>query len=134
MLQVQRPGGDALNRLLRWSNRVCADHGLAQLYLAPPREAAVTRSKSRTSGDSRPVAQGLEVDCSDKFHFSIAWTLQQPDNAEVLQHDSSVEDALENAATLSVEFESVKVKIGNTVTSLPLDDGNLRPDRKGFLG
>ena len=58
------------------------------------------------------------------FHFSIAWTLEKPlvDDPAVLDTQNESKSTLDKVKALQVHFNNVKVKLGNVVESIDLDD------------
>jgi len=70
-------------------------------------------------------------DHSDFFHFSIGWMLGEPEES---QKDFGIMDKklLDEISSISVSFNSVKVKIGNTISSISLRKDGKR--KRGVLG
>ena len=58
-------------------------------------------------------------DRSSAFHFSIAWTLEPPDD-DLLKVTEAASNQMHEAHKISVKVEDVKAKIGNVITSIPL--------------
>lgn len=58
-------------------------------------------------------------DFSGCFHVSLAWTLSEPSSKDREQITGIDLHALRE---LQIEFDSLKAKIGNNVTSIPLDN------------
>ncbi|RJE23328.1 hypothetical protein PHISCL_04314 [Aspergillus sclerotialis] len=114
VLRVQTPKYDCLNRLLRISNRTLA------LFDQPPLYESPTSIESKVPGrkhyaDERPVE-----DCSHCFHISLAWTLTQPSSAAKARV-ANID--LRRLRDFTVHFNTVKAKIGNNVSSIPLSMG-----------
>ena len=64
-----------------------------------------------------------------KFHLSIAWSLQRPPESGVTNAGKSFGDSTDLPSAvrnLSVGFSEVKVRIGQDVTSLSLDQKRRR--------
>ncbi|KAJ5256665.1 hypothetical protein N7478_012769 [Penicillium angulare] len=99
VLHVQRPKDNTLNALLGLSNRALARVGQPPLYAS-------------SVGDSTH-----QQDYSANFHISIAWMLTEP-RIEDTQHLTTID--LDPLQDLCVQFDCLKVKIGNNVTSIPL--------------
>ena len=118
-LGTARPDGDELNTLLHASNEACHAMKQPKLYVSPRNQKDRQEEKSkkrRTKAASMDTvsASGVTEDCSDFFHASLAWSLeaQALSNGEESMVPSETESLL-------VGFDCVKVKIGNTITSLP---------------
>ncbi|RMJ24089.1 hypothetical protein PHISP_05047 [Aspergillus sp. HF37] len=113
VLRVKKPRNDELNRLLAISNRSLA------LFDQPPLYRSSTGA----------TAKGSDGDCSHCFHISLAWTLSEPSQAakeRIAQID------LRKLREFSILFSSVKAKIGNNVSNIPLSVGI--PDEKTIGG
>lgn len=109
-LKLERPSGDELNRLLDICNQLVASHGLPQLY---------TRSNSSSP---KPTS-------SDRFHFSLAWTVQGPiDPTKTVERVNLQGDAARSALGLRPTFQAVKIKVGNAVTSVALDARSIKTE------
>lgn len=145
VLNVRRPEGDSLNRLLRLSNRTLSLYGQPPLYetstlAATPRRSSTSKigATATASGKAlsrehqrRRAAQDTEElkDYSDCFHVSIAWSLSEP---STFAQEAISKIDLWKLKELKVRFDCVKAKIGNNVTSIPLLDKYL--DDRGFVG
>lgn len=132
-LSVQRLENDELNRLLGASNAACIAMEQPTLY-AKSKLVVLEEHKSkkrRRSSLSRTESEAeIEVsDRSDFFHVSLAWSL------ETQELDCGRETVMPGELeSLAAKFDCVKVKIGNTVTSLPLISTKLGQSGKGLLG
>ena len=138
-LRLKRPDDNGLNRLLAVTNSVASDFGLETLYADEGSEQDQWTGKetrvSRTSGvrkefkngKQRPLAGPVPADCTSKFHFSIAWQLEEHDGKS-----SESPDIIESANRLGISCDCLKVKIGNVVHDLPLPQ--LRPSQQGLGG
>lgn len=107
VLHVARPQHNELNNLLHLSNRALASFDQPPLYTP--------------SRDSRPRASNgrdrQQLDYSDCFHISIAWSLAPPAEEDVRRVQAI---DLKEVNGLEVRFDSVKAKIGNHVESISL--------------
>lgn len=113
VLRLSKPEGDQLNVLLHACNTSAREFELTQLYDVPA-EVHVSTDK----GEVFDIP-----DNSSAFHISIAWTLQRPTEDAARQLSSTVVDRCRG---LEIKFESLKLKIGNTVLNILLhksDDG-----------
>ncbi|KNG82277.1 hypothetical protein ANOM_010105 [Aspergillus nomiae NRRL 13137] len=113
VLRVKTPENDALNRLLKLSNRSLALFSQPSLYEASP------HILNADADSSTPMQwqQGDSTDYSHCFHISLAWSLTEPSPDE---RDEIAKIELRGLRELSVCFDCVKVKIGNNITSMPL--------------
>jgi hypothetical protein len=113
-----------LNKLLTACNDAVQQYGQPPLYaqqkavsLGPHRDIDVKRARSTPM----PESSTKTTDVSDAFHISIAWTVAHP--SPLLQEAVSSYATSPSFRTLqhhTVNVQSVKAKIGNVVTSLPL--------------
>lgn len=110
--KLNRPQEDALNKLLVTTNDVVSAFGQPVLYQTPSRANINASKRSRT--DSLRAA--FQKDFSQFFHISIAWSVTNPKSQDIL----AVKDFTPQAHGLDVHFDSVKVKIGNSISSIPL--------------
>lgn len=126
VLRISRPEGDGLNRLSRVCNEVVREFGGPLLYgeVGVAEEQSVNlRSRPRKSRKDAATARedaanaGLP-DRSDCFHFSIAWTLQDPRRGG--SDENMVELTELTSKDMEISFDVVKVKIGNVVHVIPL--------------
>lgn len=126
VLGVARPVHDELNRLLEACNKACAQRGHSELYVEHGQ-----RSKRRR------VSRDTSVNGSDHtaaFHFSIAWNLEGLSfDIEQLSSSEKVTTVMEeHIKPMRVRFDSIKLKIGNVVTSIPL--GSKAGESASILG
>lgn len=114
VLGIVRPAHNELNQLLEACNKACSAYGHPQLY-ATQRQSAKRR---RISHD----ASVTESDHSDAFHFSIAWNLDGStlDFEQLKSSDKVISMMEQDIKPIHVHFDSIKLKIGNVVTSIPL--------------
>lgn len=92
VLGVATPVNDELNMLLHVCNRCAMDFKLPMLY---------------AGGEAAPQ------ESSDAFHISIAWQLTEPSNTQTLVD-------VDVGKLGSLQFEMVKLKMGNVVKDIPL--------------
>ncbi|KAJ5555384.1 hypothetical protein N7535_007819 [Penicillium sp. DV-2018c] len=114
VLGVQKPRHDELNRLLKLANHALARFGQPPLYAAPAPLMQGQESSAALPG--RGGSPHME-DFSECFHISLAWSLSGPSVKERERIDAINLQALRET---EVAFDSVKAKIGNIVTSIPL--------------
>ncbi|KAI4730010.1 hypothetical protein E4T49_02248 [Aureobasidium sp. EXF-10728] len=99
-----------LNQLLQASNKAAHQYNQPQLYTKLKRQAG-TR------------------DFSPYFHISIGWSLPSPDRNmedDNLKLQPAVDSILkELCENMTVSFDAVKIRIGQTVTALPI--GSTQP-------
>jgi len=100
VLGVDKPDGDELNALLKACNTTVKLYGLRGLYI-------------KARGEQ-------EEDYTSFFHFSIAWSLTSPSSFDGLLIEDKDVPGLKNVTETRVKLDTVKVKIGDTVTSLGL--------------
>jgi len=128
---IRKPSGDELNKILHCCNSHCRQFELPTLY------AASEASRSGKTASAAPIRRRESTqiqkpdDLSDFFHFSIGWMLEEPEES---QKDFGTIDKklLDEISSIKVCFDSVKVKIGNTISSISLHkDAKRKP---GILG
>ncbi|PGH33432.1 hypothetical protein GX50_03739 [[Emmonsia] crescens] len=130
VLRIIKPMNNELNRLLALSNQSLAAFQQPPLYKNPP--PTTTHAKKRDTEKfrtQRSTTSAAVADYSDYFHISIAWSLTEP-SQEDKQRVASVE--LGKVKEIEVPFNSVKLKIGNSVHNLELPIRVL--DEGGFCG
>jgi len=128
---IRKPSGDELNKILQCCNSHCRELDLPTLY-APVESARTGKTASAAPIRRREPTQIQEQDDhSDFFHFSIGWMLEEPEES---QKDFSATDKrlLDEISSIKVCFDSVKVKIGNTISSISLHKDAKR--KRGILG
>lgn len=126
-LQLRRPEGDELNRLLTVCNGTVEDYSQPPLY-ASPRSASQQSSKANARPKRLEQNQmsfssriGEILDLSGSFHISIGWALEQPRFYVMGATNAILYGRLpESLKKISVKVDRVKVKIGNVVTSISL--------------
>jgi Uncharacterised conserved protein. len=109
---VQRPSHDGLNRLLKLSNDTLACFGQPPLYAT-----SLTQGKQTGLSLSDKSSSLGGEDFSACFHISLAWSLSEPSLKE-RERVAGVD--LRALHEIQVGFDSVKAKIGNIVSSIPL--------------
>jgi hypothetical protein len=130
-MQLERPANDGLNKLLRTSNAVAEAFGQPLLYtdVYPSSTTSFSLKRGRRHNNGASLhgirqARGNEraeksaiptPDISSCFHISIGWSLEGPGEEAKLEDIFKEQDI---GGALSID--AVKVKIGNTVTVLPL--------------
>lgn len=120
-LGAGKPESNELNMLLHASNTACHEMKQPELYVSARKqqEDHKRQPKRRKKGSNETAAASNDdnsmADCTDAFHISLAWSLQ----TQALNSGDTVTRPRETK-NLSVDFDCVKVKIGNTITSLPL--------------
>ncbi|KAI9727984.1 MAG: poly(U)-specific 3'-to-5' RNA exonuclease [Chrysothrix sp. TS-e1954] len=131
-LRIKRQEGGELGRLLDACNKVCRGLGLRELYAG---EGGVGGRRKRgaygmegseegASGARVSAAEDRADGCVERFHFSIAWTVDPPvdyDRDTSNQPPPALKTSTADPAMPTrVRLDEVKLKIGNAVTSLPL--------------
>ena len=122
VLRVQKPKDDSLNRLLRISNRSLALFDQPPLYESS--NTHITAKDSKRQQERQSDERNME-DYSHCFHISLAWSLTNP-SPTAKERAATID--LQNLRGLTVHFNSVKAKIGNNVSSIPLAVG-IRDER-----
>lgn len=140
VVQVQKPPGDQLNKLLRASNKVANKYGQLCLYVSPeastaralvdrryqPQGSSHESQTARPQGGTRIQSPSLELpkDASTHFHVSIGWTLEKPPEALL--------DEITSGQALKVEVRRIKIKVGNGIVVVQLGSGT--PESNGLIG
>jgi hypothetical protein len=126
VLRLKRFPGDELQRLLKSCNQLAGKFGQPLLYQSVESSAAAGTMRGR-SGKA-----GVEQPTHGSFHISIAWSLQAQGSQsgsggdwEELRVSEAVRERLQ---AVVMDFEELKVRIGQDVTSIPL-----RPRRGSLL-
>jgi len=119
VFSVQKPVQDYLNRLLKLSNVSLDQFNQPPLYAGSRTQEQQTRVSSSTPASSSARTDDVPSDdFSGCFHISLAWTLSEPSSKD---HEQITGIDLRALRELQIGFDSVKAKIGNHVTSIPLD-------------
>ncbi|MCJ1395094.1 poly(U)-specific 3'-to-5' RNA exonuclease [Xylographa bjoerkii] len=136
VLPLVRPAENTLNTLLWASNETAKAFGKPTIYVKLEMESEEAQQRGRGMRGSRPRGRSRVMsrindiqDCTPSFHVSIAWT-HGPLSNDIGAGISSTFTA--DIKGLSVSVKAVKVKIGNTVTSLPLSANAI--DTGGIIG
>ena len=132
VMRLDRAPQDGLNKLLRMSNTAVQRFGQPTLYTDPQPSRAThpmypqahknprkdsTRSGLASSKDSvSHIELANYVDASTSFHVSIGWTLRTPSDSLSMK----LKHASYDFQAMKIRVDSVKVKIGNSITSIPL--------------
>ena len=131
VMRLHRAPQDGLNELLRISNTIAQKFGQPTLYADSqssraahpiyPQDHKKPRRGSKNPGpasmDSVPHMElANHVDASASFHVSIGWSLTTPSESLLMKLDHASHDF----QTMRISVNSVKVKIGNSITSIPL--------------
>ncbi|KAL8716935.1 MAG: hypothetical protein Q9225_005773 [Loekoesia sp. 1 TL-2023] len=140
VVQVQKPPGDELNKLLRASNKVANEYGQPYLYVPPeastarapvdrkpqPRGSSGRSQTARSNGRTHIHSQALELpkDASAHFHVSIGWTLEEPPEALL--------DETISGQALKVDVRTIKIKVGNGIVLVQL--GSRMLESNGLIG
>ena len=131
-MQLEKPTENGLNRLLRASNMAAQAFGQPWLYSEAKGilvEPNLTKSTKRpkqhrnrdvpreqeTAASERDCAE--QSDVSSSFHISIGWSLDEPAESMNEKLDGITDYEL---SELSLEVNSIKVKIGNAITVISL--------------
>lgn len=137
VLRIKKPANDELNRLLQVVNEVVTAFGQSPLYaeqheisqsmlsLAPARASSYTtlhqKRPQQAKSDLKYKVPSFKtypvLDLSSSFHFSIGWALSAP--LEDLNTKGDVGGGGQVSES-QVSVKAIKLKIGNSVTSLPL--------------
>ncbi|KAF4552601.1 Hypothetical protein D9617_9g023900 [Elsinoe fawcettii] len=119
--------GAALGKVLAVTNAVARNFGLAELYVRRERgvEEVVAQGEAR-----RPIGEGMMEE--DKFHISIAWSLNAGE--ELGELSGEAKEVLEEIKKVKIQFRDVKVKVGRDVTSVPFLRSRRDGARGGMLG
>lgn len=133
-LRLEQPTEDGLNRLLRVSNFVLNSIGQPPLYAMSQPQVRESPFKSRGKagihgnrtvrsedrlggGRTDMVWKSASADFSSYFHISIGWRLEKPCDEELERARSA---DITDLSSKRIKFESVKLKVGNAITVVPL--------------
>ncbi|SMQ50773.1 unnamed protein product [Zymoseptoria tritici ST99CH_1A5] len=118
VLRLERPAADELQTLLKACNQIAGEFGQPFLYQTQSAMAATGSKRSRA------ITATAQAPPHSSFHISIAWSLQAQGSQssdsgdwEELRVSKEVKTKVQ---AVQVDFEEVKVKIGQDVTSLAL--------------
>ena len=113
-LPIHKPH-NSLNRLLNVCNTVATCYNLPRLY------SEQKPAPNRASGDGTTTKI---PDLSSHIHVSIGWTLIRPPEQYIIEDKhapAEVEKLLDQVRAMKLAFDTVKVKIGNVITSVNLN-------------
>lgn len=119
VISLERPDGDGLNKLLQLCNQVADEYAQPRLYDSATFGSALAPSTPALEADND---SSEEFDRSSCFHVSIAWTLNPP-TEEMRKKAREWKDSVN-----AFKVQDVKAKIGNAVTSIPLQQ--IKSERK----
>ncbi|KAF2742617.1 hypothetical protein M011DRAFT_497434 [Sporormia fimetaria CBS 119925] len=145
VLGIERPPNDELNHLLEVCNAATSEFGFSGLYTGtegdgPHHQEAVAPNSKRRKTDNGSSAeiediskpQQIKMDCTSKFHISIAWNLDEPATEWTeLVRNMDIKSLLPPP---KVHFDAVKARIGNVVHTLPLATRLSLTKKTGILG
>lgn len=133
VLIIKRPHGNELNGFLARCNQAAKSFDLPGLYegegdLEELEESTRVESTtlSQSSGDTEARRRYRDYDVLDRgdcFHFSIAWTLESPSQFGNERESGGVNiqaNSLKGMLNMEAAINAVKLKVGNSITSLPL--------------
>lgn len=139
VLQIQRPEGDELNKLLTVCNGTVEDYSQPPLYASP--RTASQQSPSTKARPKRPEwnkqsfsSRNVDTpDFSSTFHISIGWALEQP-NSYMMDFTVATANSteFESLKIVSARVDNLKAKVGNNVTSISLAPKAV--ERKSLFG
>ena len=105
VLSLTRPRNDDLNKLLNACNACAEAWDMNTLY--------GNGKQSQIAPDSAEIDQ----DRSSSLHISVAWTLERPSE---IQERGAETETFDQTSEATIGFSSVRVKVGNVVTEVPL--------------
>jgi len=98
------------------------------------------RNRSNKTEDSVAPSEipdgATATDCSEQFHISIAWSLNPPEagTMDLIMRNEAVTTSMEeDLRNMKIEFQAVKIKMGNTINSVELSK-RVGGGTKGILG
>lgn len=112
MLQLEKPAGNELNKLLHASNIALANFDQPPLYSTQSFTSPSRVSRQKQSRQSIAIE-----DLSSFFHISIAWRLTAPTATD---QNSVRAFKLASLASKTIAFSTVKIKIGNAIENIEL--------------
>ena len=133
VMRIKKPPNNELNRLLQSANDAVTAFGQPPLYAQPESQPSVPTqgfaTKARHSRHSKPkfllkkapiFSPNPIIDQSSNFHISIGWYLGCP-LAEISSATPPIHQLdTQNLPEFHFEVKSIKLKIGNSVTSISL--------------
>jgi hypothetical protein len=128
VLRLQSQGQGGLNGLLHVTNEIVEANGQPRLYSSSNKPTAGnTKPKGgpqlieRNATSEPRIDWGLMQDASSSFHISIAWTLEAPTPELVEATEKLMAGLFKDVGDISFRVGEIKVKVGNVVTSVPLE-------------
>ena len=121
VLRINAPPRNELNRLLHVVNEIVQDYGQPPLYaLARAAKSSRHSGKSRSRLKTDDASDGATDDWSHAFHFSIAWTLNEPNEDLKIETVAINKNCKAELIDTKVSLKEVKNKVGNVVQNLTL--------------
>ncbi|KAH7076435.1 U6 snRNA phosphodiesterase Usb1 [Paraphoma chrysanthemicola] len=122
VLGIERSAPNELNRLLDACNETAKRCGHPSLYIGGPGDGPMESETEDEARKRRKTEVPEAIDRSDRFHVSIAWNLEEPDEdwislVKAIKVDECI--GLPEAA-----FDAVKAKVGNAVHDINLNTRN----------
>lgn len=114
ILTLNKPRNKELQRLLTACNRVAKEFNLPELYAADRAGSVGVPTSQQAEEEYLPTTTKFQD--NDKFHISIGWTLQRPETFDYLESAYP-----EYITSLGIHFTTIRLKIGNQITAIPLD-------------
>ncbi|KAL9093756.1 MAG: hypothetical protein Q9159_000057 [Coniocarpon cinnabarinum] len=112
---IHGPDSDELNNLLGICNRIASLNGLPMLYVKSEEVMATGQQKEDES------SLNTIPDYSTRFHFSVAWSLENPMCDDRIVDPVDVPPMLlRRLEDIEIVMQSAKVKIGNSINSITL--------------
>ena len=141
VIQLEKPTGDELTRLLKTCNSVANAFGLPGLYVSGAGKTSHDHAAPPAPGEDAEEAidMGTDTKTANPFHISIGWTLAEPNTAmSVTDDNKDNKNALNELYKLRVPVNAVKAKVGNMIIHIPLEKHAREYDedkgRKRWLG
>jgi hypothetical protein len=125
VLSIEKPVQDELNRLLNACNEAARRHGHPGLYVGGHGDGPMENNDDHDRNKSRKskADEKEDVDRSDRFHVSIAWNLEEPDDKWVtLVKNIDVGHRIKQP---HASMNAVKARIGNAVHNIDLKVGRV---------
>lgn len=130
VMRIKKHLNNELNRLLQVANDAVTAYGQLPLYTQPSSYPSVPaqghKTRFRPPKHKFPLKKPPSitptpiVDQSSNFHISIGWSLSPPSAEESKTTPSGKELDDPKAPEFQFQVKAVKLKIGNTVTSISL--------------
>lgn len=121
VLRIKPPPNNELNKLLHTTNTVVQDYDQPPLYSAPrPYKIRSRSTEARNALRRSDLDTSTVQDWSTAFHFSIAWTLKEPNEETKKATLNYMERRANELKNISVNVDEIKNKVGNVVHNLDL--------------